>query len=80
MRRGTLAILAVALHGCAFTNVNLAMPTGGLEAPIAGGNGREIIVMIPFADEREIRDRCGMQKNGYNMDTADAVCTSDPAA
>ncbi len=75
-----LAILAALLPGCAFTDVNLAMPTGGLESRVAGGNGREIVVETPFADDREIRDRCGMQKNGYNMDTAAAICTTDPSA
>jgi hypothetical protein len=79
MRRA-LAILAVVLPGCAFSNVNMVMPAGGLESPVRGGNGREVVVVIPFADERAIRDRCGMQKNSYNMDTADAVCTSDPSA
>lgn len=38
------------------------------------------MVIIPFTDDREIRERCGMQKNGYNMDTADAICQSDPSA
>jgi hypothetical protein len=34
--------------------------------------------MVPFIDEREIHDRCGMQKNISDMDTADAICQSDP--
>lgn len=77
-RLGTIVILIMILSGCAFTNVNLVMPTEGLENPIPGGNGREIVVVVPFADDRKIH-RCGMQKNGYNMDTADAICTTDPA-
>jgi hypothetical protein len=48
--------------------------------PVAGGNGRQVVGVQPFADERQIRDRCGMQKNGYNMDTADAVCDVAPEA
>jgi hypothetical protein len=63
---------------CAFTDVPLELPTRGLENTFRGGNGRQIVVYAPFQDAREIRDRCGMQKNGYNMDTADAVCRSDP--
>jgi uncharacterized lipoprotein YajG len=34
---------------------------------------------MPFADERPARDRCGMQKNGYNMDTANVYCAEEPA-
>lgn len=73
-----LLIFVLGTSGCAFTNIQLTLPTKQLERPIPGGEGRQIIVVLPFADEREIRDRCGMQKNGYNMDTADAVCMDDP--
>ena len=72
------AIFATALTGCAFTDVHLDMPISGLAEPITGGNGREIIVTIPFNDARTHRERCGMQKNGYNMDTADAICDTAP--
>jgi hypothetical protein len=64
---------------CAFTNIPLTLPTQGLTPTIPGGKGRQVIVVVPFLDERGI-ERCGMQKNGYNMDTADAVCQSDPDA
>jgi hypothetical protein len=78
-----LAVLlgVVALSsGCAFTDVPLTLPTRGLENTLTGGGGRQVIVIVPFADAREGDKRCGMQKNGYNMDTADAVCQSDPNA
>jgi hypothetical protein len=65
-------------NACAFTDIPLTLPTSGFENTASGGNGRQVIIVIPFSDEREIRDRCGMQKNGYNMDTADAICQSDP--
>lgn len=74
---GVLTLLASA---CAFTNIPLTLPTRGLDPTIAGGDGRQVVVVQPFADQREIHDRCGMQKNGYNMDTADAVCESPPDA
>ena len=64
--------------GCAFTDIPLTLPTTGLKDTVAGGDGRQIVVVIPLSDERQIRERCGMQKNGYNMDTADAICQSDP--
>lgn len=61
----------------AFTPIPLTLPTQGLTPTIPGGRGRQVIVVVPFEDQRGIT-RCGMQKNGYNMDTADAVCQSDP--
>jgi len=79
MRRHLLLIAIASLSSaCAFTDIPLTLPTDGLENTVTGGNGRQVIVIIPFSDEREIRERCGMQKNGYNMDTADAICQSDP--
>jgi len=65
---------------CAFSNIDLTLPTRGLEKPVTGGNGRQVVVVTPFKDEREIKWRCGMQTNGYDMDTADAICQGDPNA
>jgi hypothetical protein len=78
--RRTMTILAIAsvLNGCAFTDIPLTLPSGGLDNAISGGNQRQVVIIMPFSDERAIRGRCGMQKNGYNMDTADAICQSDP--
>jgi hypothetical protein len=80
LRTGLLTTAALLLSACAFTDIPLTLPTKGLEDTVQGGRARQVIVVAPFADDREIRERCGMQKNGYNMDTADAVCQSDPAA
>jgi hypothetical protein len=81
MRLATVVLTAALLSsGCAFTDIPLTLPTKGLENTIAGGNGRQVVVIVPFSDDRTIRERCGMQKNGYNMDTADAICQSDPNA
>lgn len=74
------SLLALLWSGCAFTDIKLTLPNTPLDRSITGGTGRQVIVVVPFNDKREIRDRCGMQKNGYNMDTADAVCQSDPSA
>ena len=81
--RGAILLTAlggalIALGGCAFTNVPLDMPVSGLATPIRGGNGRKVVVVKPFADQRQQPKRCGMQKNGYNQDTADAVCRIAP--
>ena len=62
---------------CAFTDVPIDLPVKGLEHTVPGGRDRQVVVVIPFSDGR-LQRRCGMQKNGYNMDTADAVCQSDP--
>jgi hypothetical protein len=72
-------LAAFALTGCALVDVNLKPPTTGLKTPIPGGNGRQIIVSVPFSDARQIRDRCGIQKGGYGNETAKAVCPEDPA-
>jgi len=73
---GLIALLGSA---CAFNNVPLTLPEKGLDPTLGGGRNRQVIVIVPFTDQRAIRNRCGMKKNGYNMDTADAVCQSDPS-
>jgi hypothetical protein len=70
--------LAASCAGCAFTDVPLDMPISGLATPHRGGNGRQVVVTLPFRDQRPQPQRCGMQKNGYNMDTARAVCRVEP--
>ena len=81
----TLALLAATTllsTGCAFANVDVhppdTPPALAAEARGGPGRGREIIVYAPFADARYEITRCGMQKNGYNMDTADVKCTEPP--
>lgn len=72
-------LMAVALlsTSCAFGTMKLELPRKGLDKTIRGGNARQVIVVMPFMDRRD-RRRCGMKKNGYNMDTADVVCTTLP--
>jgi len=73
-----LLALAV-LSGCAFTDGRLTLPDKVSSVSAAGGLGRTVVIVAPFADVRAHPNRCGMQKNGYNMDTADAICDRDPA-
>src|SRR5262249_40643574 len=73
------ALAALTLPGCAYTDVRLKPPTAGLKASIPGGNGRQVIVSVPFSDERQIKDRCGMQKGGWGNETATAFCQGEPA-
>jgi Uncharacterized lipoprotein len=71
---------ALSLGGCAFSDLNVSPPAGPIRASMKGGKGRAVRVMVPFADQRPERHRCGMQKNGFNMDTANVHCTEDPAS
>lgn len=66
------------LSACAFKNVAVNPPASGLSTQFSGGDGRELVVHVPFADERQILVRCGMKKNTYNMDTASVLCSSEP--
>ena len=74
-----LAILLFAVSGCALTDVKLKAPESGLEAPIPGGKQRQIVLVVPFKDERANKTRCGVQKGGYGNETASAICEGDPA-
>jgi hypothetical protein len=67
------------LSGCAFTNMTISPPASGVSTQLSGGDKREIVVNILLADERQIRTRCGMKKNSYNMDTASVLCSPEPA-
>jgi len=74
----TGAILAMLLPGCAFNDLHLDMPISGLAKPNTEGNGREVIIAIPFKDLRPHKERCGMKKNAHNQDTADVICDVAP--
>lgn len=66
--------------GCAFVEVDVHPPdkdAWGKAFSSNAGRGREVILVAPFGDVR-VHDRCGMQKNGYNMDTADVKCRVNP--
>jgi len=74
-----LMVLLPGLGGCAFLDLNITPPDTSVfsDAPNLG-RGREVIVDRPLADRRGFPGRCGMQKNGYNIDTADVFCTIAP--
>lgn len=69
---------ALALTSCAFSDLNVKAPRLG-STGLSGGIHRKVHVILPFLDERPNRSRCGMQKNGYNMDTADVNCVGLPS-
>lgn len=69
--------LVLVASGCAFSDVRLQLPTSE-PTHLSGGDQRQVLVVAPFADERAAKNRCGMQKNAYNVDTASALCTPEP--
>lgn len=78
MRVALLVVCLSLLSACAFTDVRIDPPPPETFTHLSGGDGREIVVLRPFVDERQIRNRCGIQKNGFNMDTASAHCSAEP--
>lgn len=69
----TYAILIVgaSASGCAFTNVDVQMPTGSTSG-YTGGQNRPLAVAA-VVDQRQSKDRIGMQKNNMGSDTASAI-------
>jgi hypothetical protein len=59
------------VSGCAFSNVEVRLSTEATSA-YSGGQDRPLAISS-FVDQRPIKGRIGMQKNGYGMDTANAV-------
>lgn len=64
-----LAVLCAFASGCTFTDATVNLPASFAVGIQAGGGGRELAVP-ELLDERAVRDRIGMKKNGYGMDTA----------
>lgn len=72
----TLALAGLLASGCALTDVTLQPPQQFEVAPGSRrGQGREIVVVRPFRDARST-SRCGMKKNGYNVDSASVLCAA----
>jgi len=79
-RHGFPVLLPVLfLSACAITDMNVDLPNRYEGMQFYGGEGREVVIVVPFSDQRQIKERCGMKKNGYNMDTADVFCSAPPA-
>jgi hypothetical protein len=74
-----LGLLLLSGTGCAFVNLTVRpLPVPELN-PREGSSGPPVVVVVPFTDSRPQKGRCGMQKNGYNLDTASVYCAADPA-
>jgi uncharacterized lipoprotein YajG len=74
-----VAALLLGATGCALTNTTVTPPTTSVSTGLSGGERRTVQLASPFADERPTRNRCGMKKNAYNMETADVLCSAEPA-
>jgi uncharacterized lipoprotein YajG len=76
-----LALLPCLLSaGCALTDETIHLPSPE-EVAVASqrGGGRPLAITMRFADGRRDAQRCGMKKNGYNVDTASVLCAEDPS-
>jgi hypothetical protein len=73
------AAAAWALAGC-LGDVTVRRPLAKNVATASRrGEGRAIVLLAPFASLRK-QARCGMRKNGYNMDIASVLCDGQPEA
>lgn len=73
------ALAAISSSGCALTTMTFAQPPyAAVTSAAPVGQGREILLVRPFVDQRVIRHRCGMKKNGFNGDTANIFCAAPP--
>jgi len=68
------------LYGCQFMNATVHLPTSGVSPHLSGGNGRQVVVVVPFKDARQIRDRCGRKTHAtLGIEQASAFCSSNPS-
>jgi hypothetical protein len=71
-----LVLTAALAAGCTFSDVTLQAPQRfDVATGSHRGQGREIVLVRPFRDGRN-EARCGMKKNGYNMDSASVLCAA----
>jgi len=79
MKKSWLIILLLACSGCAFSNLTVQPPPAPRLLGRCDDTSPSITLVVPFKDSRPQQWRCGMQKNGYNMDTANVYCASNPS-
>jgi hypothetical protein len=79
VKQSWLLLVALAGSGCALTDMRLRPPEVPEVSQQCSSTRPLVTLVVPFDDSRPHRNRCGMKKNGYNMDTADILCDADPA-
>lgn len=70
-RAAAILFLGGVVSGCAFSNIDVSLPTAPTSG-YSGGQGRALVIPA-FVDQRQDKNRIGMQKNGFGMDTASAL-------
>ena len=66
--------------GCALTDMTLRSPAVPEASRQCTGTRPVITLVTPLDDSRPQKHRCGIKKNGYNMETAQIFCGAEPAA
>jgi hypothetical protein len=75
--RATLGLaLSCGPFGCALTPARVVLKGDPAGMRLEGGAGREVVV-FPVTDERGDSARCGVKRNAYGTETADARCEPD---
>jgi hypothetical protein len=78
VKQSWLFLVVLAGSGCALTDMSLRPPEVPEMSRQCAGTRPLITLVTPFDDSRPQRQRCGMKKNGYNLDTANILCDGDP--
>ena len=73
----SLAALAALLSGCALTQDNIGLNYVPQPAVAKMAGADTVKVTVRMTDDRAIRDKVGSKKNGYGMDMAPIVSTTD---
>jgi hypothetical protein len=69
-------VLSCGPFGCALTPARVLLKDDPAGLRLQGGAGREVVV-FPVTDERGDSTRCGVKRNAYGTETADARCEPD---
>lgn len=69
-----LAVTCVFASGCVLTDATVNLAASFAVGTQVGGGGREVVVP-ELLDERAVRDRIGMKKNGYGIGTASILAS-----
>jgi hypothetical protein len=70
-------VTAALTNGCAYEKGEVGPPTRPGPVTATQGAQREILVVDPFADQRESAS-CGQKKNGFGINSAPIECRTPP--
>jgi hypothetical protein len=72
-------VLGLAVAACVPPTLTVTPPRKIVPLGPFGGDGREIVLVLPFRDERPSKVLCGIQKNAYNAETGYVACSVEPS-